>query len=244
MQAKRTELHPKRVVIFDADDTLWRTQELYDQAKQEFEQVLRNESFHTENIVGMLEDIEIDEIPKLGFSKERFINSLSKTYEVLCAKERRQRNVKLESKIKAIGETAFQTPKLYEDAVASLERLSKYYALVLATKGDTQLQKSKIKQLGVGHFFLKIYTLARKTELEYSQILSDLSVPKERLWVVGNSVKSDIKPAVKLNLRSILIPRGAWRYEQDQIPSESVIVASSLSEAADIIISNDCRTTT
>jgi putative hydrolase of the HAD superfamily len=131
--------------------------------------------------------------------------------------------------------------ELYGDAIDILQSLSRCYLLVLATKGDAVAQDIKINRLGLHSFFKRIYILPQKTELEYSQIIGDQRTPRDNVWVVGNSVRSDINPALRLGLRAILIPRGSWLYEEDVLLDGDVVRVASLTEAASIIFTRDLK---
>lgn len=227
------------LVILDGDDTLWKTQELFDAAKGEFERLLWQHEFRSTNLIEMLDYIDSNRAEHVGFLKSRFTDSLLATYFSLCAKERRTRSKELGRRIRSIGDSVFAPPHLYEDTLSGLEALSNHYSLVLATKGDSKVQDEKIDALGLRPWFHKIYTLERKTEREYSEILSELGVPRDRIWVVGNSVKSDINPALRLGLRSILIPRGIWKYEEDTLESGDLAIMQSLEEAVKAMFARD-----
>ncbi len=227
------------VVILDGDGTLWRTQELYDNAKNEFESLLKEHRFHSTDIIRLVDKIDARSVSKQGFSKGRFAKSLLTAYRQLCDAEGIERDSSIELTVKQIGNSVFALPKLYEDTEFGLKILKDNYMLVLATKGERSIQNQRIQRLGLRNHFARIYNLREKTEKEYCMIVSDLGVPVERLWVIGNSVKSDINPALTVGLRSILIPRETWIYEEDTLKPGDVIEAGSLKEAVEIILSRD-----
>jgi len=229
------------LIIFDGDDTLWKTQELYDAAKRHFVTLLRAQGFFEPNIINILDEIDVRQVKSKGFVIDRFQDSMIKTYVFLCELEQRQSNQEINVAIKSICTPLLGSHQLYKDAINVLQSLSFHYSLVLATKGDILAQKEKINQLGVHQFFKQIYILAQKTELEYSQIIDDQRIRKDNVWVVGNSVKSDINPALRLGLRAILISRGSWLYEEDLLLCGDVARVDSLTEAAHIIFTRDLK---
>jgi len=226
-------------IIVDGDDTLWKTQELYDRAKTEFARLLKQRHFRTPNPIDILDDIDAQNVALRGFSNERFVESLLETYAHLCKQENRHAEPGIERQIRLIGASTFARPQLYEDTVWAISTLGQHYILALATKGEPSIQNAKVDALGLRRCFHRVYCLQKKTEYEYSQIVSDLGIPKQVIWVIGNSVKSDINPALKLDLRTILIPRGIWRYEQEILDDREVIIVQSLKEATRVILTRD-----
>jgi len=227
----------KKAIIFDGDDTLWKTQELYDEAKEKFKELMKIEFNEVGNIVELLDDIDAKRVDVLSFSKSRFLESMLITYAFLCGKYNKNWNVEVEKQIRNYAEEVFKLPpELYEDTIETLEALSKDFVLVLFTAGDYEVQKNKIKSLGDNFtsYFSEIYIFEMKTEWTYENIIKNLrihsKVEKENIWVVGNSIKSDINPAVNAGLKAIWIPRKSWKYEEDKLNSDKVSIAKSLSE--------------
>lgn len=227
----------KPVIIFDGDDTLWKTQELYELAKTRFNELMLKQGFH--DILEFFNNLDADRVSSVMFSKSRFFESMLITYAMLCERYHRKWNISIDSEICKLGLSVFDfPPQLYDDTLLTLRILSKHGSLILFTNGDEEIQRAKIRSLGKrfsSHFF-RIYIPEMKTKENYEKIISDINVPASRIWVIGNSVKSDINPAVKLGLKSILIPRGSWKYEESECLSGNITIVSSLTEAAEIIM--------
>src|SRR3990172_10344474 len=222
----------RRVIIFDGDDTLWKTQELFDEAKAAFADLLRAERLGGIGTIPRLDEIDEERVSTVGFSPRRFTGSMIHLYSFLCRKKGRDPDAAVESRIEIIGDAVKRTPDLYDDALPVLEALSNQFLLVLATKGDREVQARKIKALGIEPFFWRIYVLPKKTEREYARIINELAVSSTDVIIVGNSARSDINPASRLGLKSFLIPRGTWSYEETGLEPGSVHVVGSLSEVA------------
>ena len=230
-----------KTIIFDGDDTLWKTQELYDSAKERFNELMKSQGFN-EDVVELLDEIDMQRVEILKFSRSRFIESMLITYAILCGKYHKNWDIEIEAKIRNIGESVFKfPPTLYEDTIETLKVLSEHFFLVLFTNGDKEIQKKKVDSLGkeFKSYFEKIYIVKMKNEKEYEKILNELGVPIQNVWVIGNSIKSDINPALKLGLKTVLIPRGTWKYEEDVPVSNKIIVVSSLTEAKNLILKNE-----
>lgn len=228
----------KEVIIFDGDDTLWRTQELYDSAKTEFVELMGKQGFYHENIIEILDKLDAERVKVSKFSKTRFYESMLVVYAIFCGKYNRDWDSHIELRIRELGNGIFAPTKLYEDTMSTLEMLSKSFNLILFTNGDEEVQRKKINFLGqkFKSYFHRVYIPEIKNEEEFMRIKDDLKIPVEKIWVVGNSVKSDINPALKLGMKVILIPRGTWKYEESKPVSNDVVIVHSLSDAAKTIL--------
>jgi putative hydrolase of the HAD superfamily len=231
----------RSLVIFDGDDTLWRTQELYDLAKLRFASLLSKEGLTNPDPITTLDRIDAEAVEVRAFTIDRFIDSMVTTYHVLNRAANRQVNESTERKIRRLNGLLLGGYKLYPDARDVLRQLAPAFRLVLATKGEPELQGRKIARSEVGQFFDQIYVMERKTEEEYRMILGAYQMPPNRAWAVGNSVRSDINPALLLGIRAILIKRPTWRYEETKLRSGDLTVVDSLSAACNAILQDESR---
>lgn len=208
----------KEGIIFDGDDTLWETQSLFENAKRQFWKQMRKLGFSKEEVIQKLEEIDHHNIDQFAFSKARFPLSMQQTYEELCKihdlpEIREQKEV-----IRKIGSSVFsQVPSVFKGVKRVLQKLHNEYFLILATKGDKEIQEEKLRATKLEALFDKIYILNKKTEREYHAILEENNTECFRMWVVGNSVRSDINPALKLRLKCFWIPRKTWSYEEEPL---------------------------
>lgn len=228
----------KGVIIFDGDDTLWRTQELYDSAKAQFEKFMRMQGFFKDNIIQLLDELDAKRVEIARFSKTRFFESMLIAYAIFCGKYNKKWDISIESKIRQLGHSVFASVRLYDESMPTLKMLYKYFSLILFTNGDEEIQREKIDSLGKKFkaFFSEVYIPEIKNEKEFKKIINDLNIPIKKVWVVGNSIKSDINPALRLGLKTILIPQGIWKYEESELYSDDVVVVNSLKEATEVIM--------
>ncbi len=227
----------RRIIVFDGDDTLWETQGLYSAAKSSFRDLMEKQGFP--DALDSFDELDALRASSVFFIKTRFFETMLITYAKLCGLHQKPWSTSVESEIRALGFSVFAVPpKLYEDTLLTLRTLSTYSNLVLLTSGDEETQESKIKALGgvFEAFFSRIYITQRKTSDNFRQVLDDFSVPARRAWVVGNSVKSDMNPAIVLGMRCILVPRGSWRFEDEAPASPGITVVRSLTEATETIL--------
>jgi len=198
MQKERVKI---KTIIFDLDDTLIKTSKLYNQARKEFSLLMENSGFKKEEALAKLDEIDIKNIQQHGFMKERYPHSLGKTYEYFSQKNGKEINPELKKNIEELGWEVFrQIPELVDGVYRVLDILSKKYFLILATLGDSQVQRKKLKLTDLKKYFSAIYVLKYKSVEEYQNILTEHKLDKKDTWIVGNSVRSDLNPGLKLGI--------------------------------------------
>jgi len=228
MQKERVKI---KTIIFDLDDTLIKTSKLYNQAREEFSSLMENSGFKKEEALVKLDEIDIKNIHQHGFTKERYPYSLGKTYEYFSQKNGKKINPELKKKIEEIGWQVFrQIPELVDGVYQVLDILSQKYFLILATLGDSQVQEKKLELTNLKKYFSAIYVLRYKSVEEYKNILTEHKLDKKDTWIVGNSVRSDLNPGLKLGINCILIPYLSWKFEEEEPLSENYLQLDSLEE--------------
>ncbi len=178
-----------------------------------------------------LDEIDIGFVKKQGFSKERYPLSLVKTYHYYCRKFQKKVDTETEKRVVNIGWNVFQqTPEPVEGVDLVLNNLKNRYILILATLGDPEIQHQKIMRSGLKAYFEAIYVLNYKTADEYLQILEKHNLKKEKTWIIGNSIRSDLNPGLQLGLNCILIPAVTWVFEEEKPISDNYLQLDSLVE--------------
>jgi putative hydrolase of the HAD superfamily len=182
-------------------------------------------------VLEKLDEIDIGHIFQQGFAKERYPFSLIKTYHYYSEKGGKEIDLKIEKKISNIGWKVFrQIPELVEGADGVLKDLKNRYFLILATLGDPEVQHKKIFHSGLKSYFSAIYVLSYKNDREYLQIIEEHNLKKEQTWLIGNSVRSDLNPGLRLGLNCILIPATTWKFEEEKPISNRYVKLDYLTE--------------
>ncbi|HSS50952.1 MAG TPA: HAD hydrolase-like protein, partial [Thermoanaerobaculia bacterium] len=109
--------------------------------------------------------------------------------------------------------------------------------LGLLTKGDHQVQHHRIEQSGLSDLFDVIQIVHEKTPATIQDVVTSLGVEPGSAWMVGNSVRSDVLPAIKAGLKAVWINAHVWEYERthDHLVDDRVITATSLTELSGLI---------
>lgn len=187
--------------------------------------------FKKEEVLAKLDEIDIKNIDQHGFAKERYPYSLGKTYEYFSQKDGKEVNAELKTKIEEVGWQVFrQIPELVDGVCRVLDILSKKYFLILATLGDPQVQEEKVQSSGLKKYFSEIYILKHKNIEEYQNILKEHNLDRNETWIIGNSVRSDLNPGLKLGVNCILIPYLSWKFEEEKPLSVNYLELNSLEE--------------
>jgi len=228
----------RTTVIFDGDDTLWETQPLYEAAKELFFDKMGELGFALDPVKTHLDSIDRANVNVWGFSKKRFPQSMYDTYCTLCIERGVRFDPKVASSVRAIGESVFKTtPRIFDGTLQVLMDLrSGGTTILLATKGDPDVQEERIDSVGLRGWFDYIYVLLDKGVAEFQQIVREYDVEPESGWSVGNSLRSDIKPALAVGLNAIWIPNVSWSYEEDEAGTDLRLYrAHSIREVPGII---------
>lgn len=222
---------PIRTIGFDADDTLWENEVYYHAAKLRFAAHL-SFSCPEEQSLAALDEIEVRNVEIYGYGVKSF--SLSMIEAAARLLPDRLEPELIDSVLAISKEMLLHPVELIDGVPATLERLAAAYSLVLLTKGDLFEQQLKIKRSGIADRFRAVRVLQAKTAEVYAEVLGDLGVPPAEFVMVGNSLRSDIVPAVDLGARAVFIPHAhTWSHEHVQaehLPSHGWIEIGSLAD--------------
>jgi len=122
----------------------------------------------------------------------------------------------------SIGDTVFSyLRKLYPEARELLKELRHSgYRLVLLTSGDKEVQETKVKSMHLDALFDTICIVDKKNVETYKSVIKILLLDPKNTFMVGNSTKSDVLPALEAGLSVIHIPKETWAYEKAEGTTE------------------------
>jgi putative hydrolase of the HAD superfamily len=211
----------KAVLIFDGDDTLWKTMPLYIEAKEKFFKAMQREGFSRISVESFFEKRDRRNVKTLGFSRRRFGISMQQTYRHFCCETDRPPRRSVQTRIVTIRDRVFgKKAKLVPSARSVLRSLMGRNRLVLLTKGSSKVQLRRVSSSGLSHFFEKILVVQHKNRETFRDIVHMFNVSPANTWSVGDSIRSDINPALQSGLNAIWIPQANWGYEEG-IPRQS-----------------------
>jgi len=223
------------LIGFDADDTLWQNEYYFRHAQERFSQLLA-EHADPEKISANLMDAEIRNLEIYGFGIKGFTLSMIET-----AVEVTEGRVPGEiiREILAAGRELLAHPvDILPEVQETLEQLAADRKIILITKGDLLDQERKIAQSGLGEKFDSIEIVSQKTVATYRRIFTSHEQDATNCVMVGNSLKSDVLPAIEAGAWGIHTPHDLqWSAEHAEIPAgiQRLHVAETFSHVARII---------
>lgn len=204
---------------FDADDTLWQNEQFFRFTEQEFAKLLADHGDHG-TISARLLDAERRNLGHYGFGVKGFTLSMIET--AIEVTEGRAPATVI-SRILEIGRDLMDHPmETLPGAVETLEALADDFTIVMITKGDLFHQEKKLAQSGLGDFFDAIEIVSDKKPATYRTLFARHGDGPEHAMMVGNSLKSDIIPAIEAGGWGVHVPHElTWALEHADAPWES-----------------------
>nr|WP_253197425.1 HAD family hydrolase [Clostridium algidicarnis] len=213
----------KQTIIFDLDDTLIHCNKYFHKAVDAFCNNMNN--WFSEYNIGILEirnkqqQIDIERVIREGFADTHFSTSLIDTYYYFSKKTGRNKDKKEEQWINEIGESAYAKDlECYPSMIEVLNCLKEQgHNLYLYTAGNPIIQKRKIERVNIGDYFEeRIFVTPHKNAQVLEGIIEKERLDKQNTWMIGNSMKSDIMPAVEVGIKAIYIP-GLFEWSYDNV---------------------------
>lgn len=202
-----------RVLAFDADDTLWDCQSHFESVENHLYRLIAS---YCDNPAHELFMTESGNMADLGYGCKAFTISIIETAlrvagDHLSAEE--LSDLLSDSK-SLLHLPATPLPEVKE----TLQRLQAWpYRLAVFTKGELQDQENKLHRSGLAKYFSHVEITSNKTEVEFQQLCEHLDILPEHLLMIGNSLKSDIAPALNIGASAIHIPfHVTWQLEHSE----------------------------
>lgn len=212
-------MRPITAIGFDADDTLWQNEQFFRVTESHFTGLLKEFAEH-DVVSEKLLEAEKRNLDFYGYGIKGFMLSMIETaIEVTDGKV----EARVIGEILDVGREMLRHPvETLPHVRETLEALSGHYMLVLITKGDLFDQERKLAQSGLGDFFDAVEIVSEKTATTYRRVFSRVADGPERAMMIGNSLKSDIVPAIAAGAYGVFVPHElTWVLEQVEPPTDA-----------------------
>lgn len=206
----------RQYLIIDADDTLWENNIYFERAFDEFVQYLDHSTLTAPEIRDVLDEIELANAKIHGYGSLNFGRNLRQCYQHLAERDVSEEDLET---VMSFAERILDCPMQVIDGVAeTLEYLASRHDLTLFTKGHPEEQKLKIDRSGLGIYFGHTAIVKEKDVAAYRRLVAERGIDPGRAWMAGNSVKSDINPALAAGLNAVFIPHPhTWTLEHQEL---------------------------
>ncbi len=215
MSARATNLS---AIGFDADDTLWQNEQFYRMTQQRFAALLADHA-EADDLANRLLEAERRNLKAYGFGIKGFTLSMIET--AIEVTEGRVPATVIHRIVDAGRDLLNHPIEPLPHARGALEQLSGNYKLIMITKGDLFDQERKLAQSGLGELFDAVEIVSDKSVATYERLFARHGDGPERSMMVGNSLKSDIVPAIKAGCWGVYVPHSlTWALEDDEAPAQ------------------------
>lgn len=226
-----------KVIVFDADDTLWDNQSYFDGAERVFTIELK-EYGTAEELSETLFRTESANMPVLGYGAKAVCISMMETaLAVSGGKVSGDRLLRILSAAKSLLSLP-ATPLPGVESTLKALKDSGLYRLIVLTKGDLLDQENKLRRSGLNEYFDRAIVVSNKGTKEYLDLCRSESIAPSEMVMVGNSFKSDIQPAIEIGGHGIYIPfHSIWRHElTEEFSHPDIIRLDSFDRLPDILL--------
>src|ERR1700689_4297760 len=208
----------RHTILIDADDTLWENNIFFEKTIDHFITQLEHLGYTREYIRHILNETERRNIRQHGYGVRSFRRSLEDTYLKLAGNVARREMVQ---RIEQMAADLEGTPPHTLDGVPeTLAYLADRHRLILLTKGEPAEQAAKVERSGLQTYFDHIEIVLEKDSKTYERMIAQFKIVKSHGWMVGNSPRSDINPALQSGLNAVFIPHHAtWELEKSELES-------------------------
>ncbi len=201
------------LVGFDADDTLWRSQDYFDEAQADFERIVAT-YVDLDDVAHRLYAVEKRNLALFGYGVKGMVLSM-----VEAAVEITEERISASDlhRIVGLGKDLLRHPVEVLDGVReAVEAIAADFPVVLITKGDLFHQEAKVRDSGMADLFRRIEIVSEKDAATYARLFEEFGIAPQRFLMVGNSLRSDIAPVLELGGWGVHVPyHTTWAHEAD-----------------------------
>lgn len=210
---------PLSTIAFDADDTLWENEHIFVLTQERFTDFLKDYA-PAESLYKSLLDTEWKNLQYYGYGIKGFTLSMIET-AIEVTRGEVPASV-IQEILNAGREMKDHPATLLPNVKEVLHELKDQYRIVMVTKGDLFDQERKLAQSGLGDFFDAIEIVSDKTEKTYQRIFDQFGDGPARSMMIGNSLKSDVIPAIQAGAWGVYIPSSFdWAVERADAPVQN-----------------------
>lgn len=225
-------------IIFDADNTLWDVEDLYDRARDTLCDFLAAKGVPPQVVAQYQQERDRSLYAIYKYSACRFPRSFEDTVLHFFPN----------AGTEAIVHARFLASKVFDDKAVPytgvdhvITSLHNHYNLAIVTSGERWVQQKRLDDFHLFEYFTKLMIVEEKNEKVIDDFCVEHSIDKTHSWVIGDSVKSDILPAISVGLNAILVLHRNWEVVERQslLLPEGIPAVRSIKEILPYILQHD-----
>ncbi len=207
-------------LLIDADDTLWENNIYFERVISHFIALPDHAQYSPAQVRAVLHEVGLRYIESHGYGTHSFARALLGTCERLSGGPP---TPQMRESIRHLAGEILRHPlELLPGVAETLDYLAGRHRLILMTKGDRDEQTGKVERSGLKHYFSAVEIVRLKDNLAYSSIAAKHGLRCPSSWMVGNSPRSDINPALAAGMNAVFVPhRQISIFEQEVLSSPS-----------------------
>ena len=207
---------PRQTLMVDADDTLWENSIYFERAIDGFIALIDHPELTPEQVRAAFDRLEAARVKVHGYGADAFHRSLLAGYEHLtgttCSETHAERIADCVKHVHG-GQLT-----LLDGVPDALPQLAERHTLILVTKGDSGEQTAKLARSGLARYFDHVEVLPEKNSDAYVALLQRYGCDPASTWMIGNSPRSDINPALQAGMHAVYLPhQSTWVLEQEPV---------------------------
>ncbi len=206
----------EQTLLIDADDTLWENNIYFERAIASFISFLNHQEYSPRRVREVLNDVERKNVVKHGYGLHSFAHALVETFERLSVEPL---TPALHETIQGFAHAIAEHPvEIISGVPETLDYLAGRHHLILMTKGNFTEQTGKIERSGLQSYFAVVEVVPEKDPAIYREIVGKYGLSRDLTWMVGNSPKSDVNPALAAGLNAVFVPHDqTWVLEHEEV---------------------------
>lgn len=209
----------RQTLVFDADDTLWENNVLFERVVESYLDWLAHPTLDRAALRAVLDDVERANVPVHGYGSASFLRSLHDAFEKLS--ERPATAAERTEITDLAAALVNHEVELVPGVEETLGQLGTRHDLLLLTKGALDEQQRNIDASNLAHHFRSVHIVAEKRTPTYRALVAEQGLTPASTWMIGNSPASDIVPAREAGLGAVFIPNAhTWVLEHDEVPDD------------------------
>jgi len=206
----------RQVLLIDADDTLWENNIYFERAIASFISFLNHQTYSPAQVREVLNQVERECIISHGYGLHSFSHALVQTFERLAVEPL---TPALHETIRGFAHAVAEHPiEVIPGIPETLDYLSSAHHVILVTKGEVNEQSSKVERSGLKKNFAAVEIVSEKNSATYAQLVAKHDLNPQSTWMIGNSPKSDVNPALAAGLNAVFVPHdNTWVLEHEEV---------------------------